>query len=74
MIWRMALRVANDNRRLRAEIRDLKYLLVHAQQECERLHVSIRTLRRDADLLGLMARDRDVALGVLRDMHRIDGI
>ena len=74
MIWPTALRLAAEVARLRRENRDLTFRLVHAQQECERLHVSIRTLRRDADLLGLMARDRDVALGVLRDMHRIDGI
>jgi len=74
VIWPTALRLAAEVARLRRENRDLRFRLVHAQQECERLHVALRTTRRDADLLGLMARDRDVALGVLRDMHRIDGI
>lgn len=74
MIFPTALRLAAEVARLKSENRELTYRVTRALQECERLHVTVARLRRDADLLALMARDRDVALGVIRDMHRIDGL
>lgn len=74
MIWPTALRLAAENAALRRENRELTYRLVHAQQECERLHVSLQRTRRDSDLLALMARDRKVALEFIRTAHAIDRV
>lgn len=72
MIWPTALRLAAEVARLRREVRDLRFRLVHAQQECQRLHVSAAQMRRDCDLLALLARDRKVALEFIRTAHDID--
>lgn len=72
MIWSTALRLANENRRLRREVRDLQARLLRSTVECERLHVTLQRVTRDAQLLGLMARDRQVALEFLRTAHDID--
>lgn len=72
MIFVRALRLAAEVARLSGENRELTYRLVHAQQECERLHVSLQRTRRDSDLLALMARDRKVALEFIRTAHAID--
>lgn len=72
MIWPTALRLANENRRLRRDIRALTFRLVHAEHETEQVRAALGRVCRDADLIACMAKDPKTALAVLRDLHRID--
>ena len=72
MIFRQALRLANENRRLRRQVRELTYRLVHAEHETEQVRAVLGRVCRDADLIACMAKDPKTALAVLRDLHRID--
>lgn len=61
-----------ENARLRQDNLRLLVAWRQANDTTERVARRCAVLQRDAELLALMSRDRDVALGVLRDSHRID--
>ena len=72
MTW--LLRLLAENRRLHERNQRLCGALELANATSERLRDRCSQLQRDADLLALMTRDRDAALGIVRDAHRIDSM
>ena len=72
LLVRLSLRLLGENARLRTMNARLTGALELANVTSERLRDRCSQLQRDCDLLGLMARDRDAASGIVRDAHRID--
>lgn len=68
----IALRLLAENTRLRHRNKRLLSALILANDTAEKANALAAQARRDADLLALMAKDREQALAFLRDAHRID--
>jgi hypothetical protein len=73
-ITRLVLQQRRKIADLRARCERLAVHVIHLGERVEVLERQRDQARRDSELLALCARDREVALGILRDAHGIQGL